>query len=149
MLIGIPPGMMRCPPAAIITVVGLFDWIGQRRRGTRTADSPRLAWHVYRDGGDVVAEDGRGAINRVPLAGARTVRVVPLTGGDHHAGPGAGWQVALARADGDVLLGKPMPDWQSARELASMVCDTARLPLDELTEKMFSRVGQYTPRPGT
>src|SRR3954452_2238282 len=54
MLIGIPPGMMRCPPAAIITVVGLFDWIGQRRRGTRTADSPRLAWHVYRDGGDVV-----------------------------------------------------------------------------------------------
>ena len=96
-----------------------------------------------------MAEDGRGAINRVPLAGARTVRVVPLTGGDHHAGPGAGWQVALSRADGDVLLGKPMPDWQSARELASIVCDTARLPLDELTEKMFSRVGQYTPRAGT
>ena len=47
----------------------------------------------------------------------------------------------------------PMPEqteaWESARELASMVCDTARLPLDELTEKMFSRVGQYTPRPGT
>ena len=96
-----------------------------------------------------MAEDGRGAINRVPLAGARTVRVVPLTGGDHHARAGAGWQVALARADGDVLLGKPMPDWQAARELAQQVCRTAELPLDELTEKLFSRVGQYTPTRST
>ena len=95
-----------------------------------------------------MAEDGRGAVNRAPLDGARTVRVVPLMRGDPHGRAGAGWQVALARADGDVLLGKPMPDWQSARELASMVCNTASLPLDELTEKMFSRVGQYTPPPG-
>ena len=133
--------MMCCPPAAIITVVGLFDWIGQRRRGTRAADSPRLAWHVYRDGGDVVAEDGRGAINRVPLAGARAVRVVPLTGGDHHAGPGAGWQVTLARAEGDVLLGKPLADWRAARELARLLCEKTALPLDELTQRLFSRVG--------
>ena len=97
----------------------------------------------------MVAEDGRGAANRAPTAGVRSVRVVPLTGGDHHARAGAGWQVALARADGDVLLGKPMPDWASARELARLVCDTAGLPLDELTEKMFSRVGQYTPRRGS
>ena len=108
-----------------------------------------MAWHVYTDAGEVVAEDGRGGAFRAALAGARSVRIVPLLGGDHHARAGAGWQVALARADGDVLLGKPMPDWQSARELARLVCNTASLPLDELTEKMFSRVGQYTPPGGT
>lgn len=107
-----------------------------------------VAWHVYTDGSDLVVEDGRGAVNRAPLAGARSVRVVPLMSGNHHAGAGAGWQVALARGDGDVLLGKPMPDWQSARELARLVCATASLPLDELTEKMFSRVGQYAPPAG-
>jgi hypothetical protein len=128
--------------------VGVFDWI-RGRRGSRPADSPRVVWHVYTDGGEVVAEDGHGVANRAPTAGVRSVRVVPLTGGDHHARAGAGWQVALARADGDVLLGKPMPDWESARELARLVCETSGLPLDELTEKMFSRVGQYTPRRGS
>ena len=108
-----------------------------------------MAWHVYTDADEVVAEDGRGGVYRAAVAGARSVRVVPLTGGDHHARTGAGWQVTLARADGDVLLGQPLPDWQSARELARLVCDTASLPLDELTEKLFSRVGQYTPREGT
>jgi hypothetical protein len=112
------------------------------------AEARQVAWHVYKEGGDLVAEDGRGGVSRAPLAGARTVRVVPLMGGNHHTGAGAGWQVALARADGDLLLGKPMPDWQSARELARLVCATASLPLDELTEKMFSRVGQYTPPEG-
>ena len=107
-----------------------------------------VAWHVCTDGSDLVVEDGRGAVNRAPLAGARSVRVVPLMSGNHHAGAGAGWQVALARGDGDVLLGKPMPDWRSARELARLVCATASLPLDELTEKMFSRVGQYAPPAG-
>jgi hypothetical protein len=71
---------------------------------------------------------------------------VPLTGGDHHVGSRtAGWQVALARAEGDVLLGKPLADWQAARELARLVCERTRLPLDEMTERMFSRVGQFNP----
>jgi hypothetical protein len=104
-------------------------------------------WNVYREAGDVVAEDGRGATYRVPLTGARSVRVVPLTGGDHHAGSRGGWQVALARADGDVLVGTPLSDWRPARDLARLLCDKTELPLDELTEAMFSRVGQFTPTP--
>jgi hypothetical protein len=123
----------------------MFDWIGRRRRGAGV-DGPGVTWRVYVDGSDIVAEDGRGGVYRAALGGARTVRIVPLTGGDHHARAAAGWQVALGRPDGDVLLGKPMPDWQAARELARQVCDTTKLPLDELTEKMFSRVGQYTIR---
>ena len=59
-----------------------------------------------------------------------------------------GWQVALGRSDGDVLLGKPLADWQTARELARLVCEQTELPLDELTQRMFSRVGQYTRSPG-
>jgi hypothetical protein len=129
--------------------VGLFDWIGRRGGGgTGQADQP-AAWHVYLDGADVVAEDGRGAAYRAPLAGARSVRVVPLTGGDHHARSRGGWQVALALADGDVLLGKPLSDWQAARDLARQVCQITELPLDELTEKLFSRVGRYTPTRST
>jgi hypothetical protein len=53
--------------------------------------------------------------------------------------------VALSRPDGDVLVGKPVADWRSARQLAQLVCDQSELPLDELTAKMFSRVGQFTP----
>ena len=92
-----------------------------------------------------MAEDGRGATMRAPLSGARSVRVVPLTGGNHHRDSRGGWQVALSRTEGDVLVGKPVSDWRSARQLAQLVCDRSELPLDELTEKMFSRVGQYTP----
>ncbi|MCA1644603.1 MAG: hypothetical protein LC797_03740, partial [Chloroflexi bacterium] len=76
-----------------------------------------------------------------------SVRIVPLTGGNHHASSGDGqcgrWQVAIAHAGGDVLLGQPLADWRPARELANLVCARAELPLDELTQKMFSRVGQY------
>jgi hypothetical protein len=104
-----------------------------------------MAWNVYREGRDVVAEDGRGGVFRASLDGARSVRIVPLTGGNHHPpSSGSGWQVALAHAGGDVLLGQPMADWRLARELARLVCTRAGLPLDELTEKMFSRVGQYS-----
>jgi len=95
-----------------------------------------------------VADDGRGAVYRASVGAARNVRVVPLTGGDHHMSSQAGgWQVALARADGDVLLGKPLADWQAARELARLVCEKADLPLDELTQRMFSRVGQFSTTP--
>lgn len=74
----------------------------------------------------------------------RAVRIVPLTGGDHHMQQGrGGWQVALQRPDGDVLVGSPLQDWRAARELAQRVCEAAGLPLDELTERMFSRVGQF------
>jgi hypothetical protein len=124
--------------------VGVFDWIGRRRRG-HAADAPRATWQVRVEGSELVVEDSRGAAHRASLSGVRNVRVVPLTGGDHHARAGPGWQVALGRADGDILLGKPTSDWQIARDLARLVCDSAGLPLDELTEKLFSRVGQYTP----
>lgn len=122
--------------------MALFDWL--RRSGRQGA--PPLVWNVYREGGEVVAEDGRGGIFRASLDGARSVRIVPLTGGNHHPQSGGSvWQVALAHANGDMLLGKPMTDWRVARELARQVCARAELPLDELTEKMFSRVGQYAP----
>ncbi len=105
-----------------------------------------MVWNVYREGGEIVAEDGRGGVFRASLDGGRTVRIVPLTGGNHHTqGGGSGWQVAIAHAGGDALLGKPLADWRIARELARQVCARAELPLDELTEKMFSRVGQYSP----
>jgi hypothetical protein len=124
--------------------VALFDWL---RRSGRQADPP-ATWNVYREGGDLVAEDGRGSVFRASLNGARSVRIVPLTGGNHHAGArGGGWQVALAHATGDVPLGKPLADWRPARELAQQVCARAELPLDDLTAKMFSRVGQYSPAP--
>jgi hypothetical protein len=84
------------------------------------------------------------------LAGARSVRVVPLTGGNPHgAARAGGWQVALGHTAGDALVGKPMADWRSARELAQELCDKTGLPLDELTEKLFSQVGQFTPRPNS
>ena len=58
----------------------------------------------------------------------------------HHT-RASGWQVTLACAEGDVLLGKPLADWRAARELARLVCDKAALPLDDLTQRLFSRVG--------
>jgi hypothetical protein len=75
----------------------------------------------------------------------RSVRIVPLAGGNHHRDSRGGWQVALSRTEGDVLIGKPFGDWRTARQLAQLLCETSELPLDELTEKMFSRVGQYSP----
>jgi hypothetical protein len=123
------------------STVALLDWL---RRGARQAEPPRV-WNVYREGGDIVADDGRGGVVRASLGGARSVRIVPLTGGNHHAASRGGWQVAIAHTDGDVLFGNPMADWRPARELAQLVCDTADLRLDELTEKMFSRVGQFSP----
>jgi hypothetical protein len=122
--------------------VALFDWL---RRSSRQAD-PAVVWNVYREGGDIVAENGRGRVFRAALVGARSVRIVPLNGGNHHPNArGSGWQVALAHPEGDELFGQPMADWRSARELARLVCAGTELPLDELTEKMFSRVGQYSP----
>jgi hypothetical protein len=121
--------------------VGLFDWLSGRRRGGQVDHAP-ISWHVYRDGDDVVAEDGRGGVARAACSGARSVRLVPLSSGNHHTTP-SGWQVALSRAEGDVLLGKPLADWRDARALVTLVCEKAELPLDDLTERLFSRVGRY------
>jgi hypothetical protein len=121
----------------------LFDWFKRRREEGPPETAPASSWSVRVFGSDLIAEDGRGAAYRVSTAGARSVRIVPLMGGNHHVQT-SGWQVALARSDGDVLLGKPLADWQVARELARRVCEETHLPLDELTERMFSRVGQFT-----
>jgi len=90
----------------------------------------------------VVAEHERDqTFARAMLAGARSVRVVPLTRGTHHASAN-GWQVCLTQPDGDVLIGAPLPGWQDARDLAQRVCKASRLPMDETTQKLFSRVGR-------
>jgi hypothetical protein len=59
---------------------------------------------------------------------------------------GGGWRVAMARAEGDVLVGPPMADWRRAREVARVLCAKTKLPMDELTQRMFSRVGQLAPK---
>jgi hypothetical protein len=121
-------------PQAIITVVTLFDWI---RRGSVPADPQD--WRARLEDDAVVIETSRGGFAHAPLAGAHSVRIVPLNRGGHHA-QASGWQVALARADGDVLVGQPLADWHSALELARLLCETTALPLDELTQRLFSRV---------
>jgi hypothetical protein len=73
------------------------------------------------------------------------VRIVPVGGGGSHHAAARGWQVTLGQSDGDVLLGTPLAEWQSARELARQVCEATQLPLDELTQRLFSRVGEFTP----
>jgi hypothetical protein len=121
--------------------VGLFDWLRlPRARGEASSRAKGLTWRVYVDGPEIVAEDSRGSSRRASLLGARSVRVVPLTGGNHHVA-GRGWQVTLSRAEGDVLVGAPLADWRSARDLARLVCERTEIPLDELTERLFSRVG--------
>jgi hypothetical protein len=95
------------------------------------------------DGAVLVEHENGSAFGHAPLEGVRSVRVVPLSRGSHHASA-SGWQVALARADGDVLLGQPLGDWRSAREVARMVCEQTKLPLDKLTEALFSRVGRIS-----
>jgi hypothetical protein len=41
-----------------------------------------------------------------------------------------------------VLVGQTLRDWQNARELADCMCKATQLPMDELTEKLFSQVGR-------
>ena len=122
--------------------MGLFDWL---KRGRSQQPTVAIAWQVVRVGGELTVEDGRGGAWRVPLGGARFVRVVPLTGGQAHMNAAMrGWQVALSQVEGDVLVGKPMQDWRPAMDLAKLLVDKTGLPLDETTERMFSRVGQFS-----
>jgi hypothetical protein len=126
--------------------VGAFDWLKRKKAGPQPSAPSTPVWSAYREGSELVADDSRGSVVRVPLASARSVRVVPMAGGNHHRGAGAGYQVAVACAQGDVPVGKPMADWRLARDLADKVCAAAELPLDELTQKMFSRVGTFSPK---
>jgi hypothetical protein len=126
----------RRPPTAIITVVALFDWL-RRRPAPRGSDT----WEVHLDGPMLVAASSRGDSFQATIMGAQTVRVVPLSRGSHHAAA-SGWQVTLSRPEGDVLLGTPLADWQSAHALAQRVCEQTRLPMDQLTQQLFSRVRQ-------
>ena len=113
----------------------LRDWLPRPR------PSVPAAWQVTREGSVLVVSSGAGDALRLPLDGVRAVRIVPLTGGNHHMQRSRGsWQVCLQRADGDVLVGKPLADWQPAYELAQSVCTASGLSLDELTERMFSGV---------
>jgi hypothetical protein len=120
------------------SVVALFDWIRRPRSGPAASD---IAWDVRVDGGLLLVESSRGdTIFHASTAGARSVRVVPLSGGSHHV-RASGWQVALSRVDGDMLVGPPHPSWQQARDVAYAVSQETSLPMDELTERLFSRVG--------
>jgi hypothetical protein len=120
------------------SAVPLFDWI-PRPRSSAGQDDP--TWHVRADGRLLLIESSRGdTVFHAAFDGARSVRVVPLSRGSHHV-QASGWQVTLARADGDLLLGPPLASWQNARSLARQVCEATRLPLDQLTERLFSRVG--------
>jgi hypothetical protein len=126
--------------------VGLFDWLGRGRSGGPFGRPAAITWHVWRDGTTLAVEPSSGKSLRLPLDGVRAVRIVPLTAWQHHtSAPRGGWQVSLQRPDGDVLVGEPLADWRAARELAQRVCDAAGLPLDELTERLFSRVGRAPP----
>ena len=128
--------------------MGLFDWLGGNRRSDRPGGSSGAApivWRVARDGDLLAVEDGRGAVYRVPLAEARSVRVVQARAFDPHVvAQRGGWQVTLARPEGDVLVGAAQADWRAAWDLARLVCDRATLPMDELNQRMFSRVGQFS-----
>jgi len=100
-----------------------------------------VTWQVRADGGLLLIESSAGqTVFHAGFEGARSVRVVPLSRGSHHV-HASGWQVTLARGDGDILLGPPLASWQSARTLARQVCEARHLPMDELTERLFSRVG--------
>ncbi|HEY1295196.1 MAG TPA: hypothetical protein VGJ60_19120 [Chloroflexota bacterium] len=116
----------------------LFDWI---RRPRANAAQDDVTWQVRADGGLLLIESSRGeTVFHATFGGSKSVRVVPLSRGSHHV-QANGWQVTLARGDGDILLGPPMASWQNARELARQVCEATRLPMDELTQRLFSRVG--------
>jgi hypothetical protein len=101
---------------------------------------------VRREGERIVVADGKQEYAFSPGA-ARTVRVVPLGVAPGHGRPqaGRGWQVAVHHDRGDVPIGRPLADWRAARDLAHRLCAASGLSLDELTERLFSQVGQVAP----
>jgi len=121
--------------------MSLFDFLRPRRPPRPGGSSDDLTWQVHADGDLLLIESSRGGtIFHARVEGARAVRVVPLSRGSHHVSAG-GWQVTLERGDGDVLLGPSLTSWQSAHALAKQVCDATQLPMDDLTRRLFSRVG--------
>ena len=112
--------------------MGVFDWL-KRQQGP----GPE-AWDVRREGAEVVVFDGKQE-QRVPTDGAQCVRVVPLAAGPGHGAPsGSGWQVAVRTRQGDLPLGRQIQDGHQARAFARRVCDASGLPLDEMSERLFS-----------
>ncbi len=85
---------------------------------------------------------------RIAPRSARTIRVVPLGAGHYtpNAPRGEGWQVAVHRDDGDILVGPPIADGQAALTFARRLGEFAELPLDELSERMFAESNRYVPR---
>jgi hypothetical protein len=122
--------------------VGLFDWLPFGRK--KEPQEPPV-WRAYRDASDLVVEDGRGHTYRAPIWGARSVRIVANVHAGSHQAAASGWQVALDLGDGDAPIGPAFGDWRQARDLAQHICQSTELPLHELTERMFSQVGQFTP----
>jgi hypothetical protein len=121
--------------------MSLFDFLRPRRAPRPGGSGDDVTWQVRADGELLLIESSRGdTVFHARVGSARAVRVVPLSRGSHHLSA-TGWQVTLERGDGDVLLGPPLASWQSARDLASRVCGATHLPMDELTERLFSRVG--------
>ncbi len=108
----------------------------------RPAPPDPSAWEIRHEPDRIVVSDGR---KEYPFrrGSARAVRVVPLAAGPAHGIPqgGQGWQVAVSAFEGDVLMGPPLMDWRAARDFAQRLAETTELPLDEMTERLFSQTG--------
>jgi hypothetical protein len=125
--------------------MGALDWL----RRLRMPPPDPSTWEVRHEGGRIVVADGKKEYAFSPGA-ARAIRVVPLgVGPGHgHSQAGSGWQVAVHHDRGDVPIGRPLADWRAARDFAHRLCAASGLSVDELTERLFSRVGQVGPPRG-
>ncbi len=121
--------------------MGAFDWL----RRVRKPPADPSAWDVHREAWEVVVT-AEGREQRFAPAATRSVRIVPMGAGPGHGTPhgGSGWQVAAHRDDGDVLIGPPIPDWRAALDFARRLSETADVPIDELSERLFRNVGQFS-----
>ncbi len=123
--------------------VSPFGWFKKQPH----ASVDPTVWSLRREGGDVVVgiDDKETRFSQRP---ARTIRLVPLGGGHYapNAPRGSGWQVAVHRDDGDILVGPPIPDAQAAIAFARRLAETAEIRLDELSERMFADTSPFAPR---
>jgi hypothetical protein len=68
----------------------------------------------------------------------------PVVAITNHAVSSAAGRSRCPSAQGDAVLGQPMADWRAALAIGRQVCQQADLPFDELTERLFSRVGSMS-----
>jgi hypothetical protein len=122
--------------------MGPLDWL----RRLRMPPPDPSVWDVRHEGERIVVADGKREYTFTPGAGW-TIRVVPLGVGPGHgrSHAGSGWQVAAHNALGDVPIGRPLADWRAARDFANRLSAASGLAVDELTERLFSQVGQVGP----